>query len=111
MNPRDRRALVLGGGGLGLIALIWVIILPWAAHWSAARDRIDQSRGHLQELREQTERLSAMDRQLEPVIGAGVKKPLANLEATRTQFIKDLMDLHMKAGAPIRSLTPESVHP
>ena len=111
MNSRDRRAVILGGGSLILLAVVWLVILPWWADWSAAREQISESRQQIEDLQEQTGRLIAMDRQLEPVLGTAVKKPLAGIGVTRAQLIKDLMDLHAKAGVQIRSMQPESTRP
>lgn len=111
MNSRDRRAVILGGGSLILLAVTWLIILPWWDDWSEARQQIIASRQGLEELQQQTERVLAMERQLEPVLGAAVKKPLAGAAVSRIQLLKDVMDLHAKAGVQIRGIQPEANRP
>jgi hypothetical protein len=108
MNNRDRRAVILGGSALAMIAAIWLIVLPVCSTWADTRDRADQSRKSLDNIAEQTRRLIAMDRQLEPSLGAAVKKPLVGLSAARTQLVKNLIDLHNNCGAQISSMQPEA---
>ncbi len=111
MTQRDRRAIFLGAGALATIASIWLLIIPWLTSWSATRQRIDHSHEQLQELERQAERLVAVERQLEPVFGASVKRPLNHVSECRTRLIKELIDLYARAGAQIRSVQPESDRP
>jgi hypothetical protein len=103
--------VIVGASVLAGLAATWLVFLPWLDSWSAAHQRIQSSRAGLEQLQEQARRLSASDRQLEPALGAAVRKPLASVDATRTQLIKDLMDLHMKSGAPILNIQPQAVSP
>jgi hypothetical protein len=102
--------MIFGGSALGAIALVWLVLLPWLAHWSATRERIVDSRRRLEMFREQTQRVATLDRELEPVVGAAIKQPLPDLATARTQLIKAVTDLHQNAGAEIKSVQPEAVH-
>src|SRR5437763_4707805 len=110
MTGRDRRAIVFGGSALGAVALVWLVLLPWIAHWSATRERSADSRRRLETFREQTQRVATLDRELEPLVGAAVKRPLPDVSAARTQLIKEVTDLHQNAGAELKSVQPEAVH-
>ncbi len=111
MNQRDRRAIRLGAIALASIAGVWLLILPWWSHWGDQRDRIEHSRQRLEDVQQQTQRLAALDRQLEPILGSAIKKPLVGMEAARTQLIKDVMDLNNRSGSQIRSVQPEGPRP
>jgi hypothetical protein len=111
MTNKDRRAIRLGATALGSIAIVWLVILPWWSHWNDQVAQIDQTRQRLQDFQDQTRRLSNLDRELEPVLGPAVKKPLDDLAAARTQLLKDVMDLNGKSGSQIRSVQPEAPRP
>jgi hypothetical protein len=110
VNARDRRAIFFGGGLLAAIAFVWLVLLPWVDHWSATRGRIVDSRQRLETFREQTQRVATLDRELEPLVGGAIKKPLPDLATARTQLIKDVTELHQNAGAEVHSVQPEAVH-
>jgi len=111
MTSKDLRAIKLGAAALGSVALLWLVVLPMLSNWSDTRDHIERSRQRLEELQDRTRRLTALDRQLEPVLGESVKHPMPGVEAARTQLIKDLMDVHARAGSGIQSLQPQSPRP
>ena len=76
LSARDRRAIILGILGLGIIFAGYFVVIPWLDSWGAARAEIRESQRQLNEIRRDVLRILVLRRQLEQRYGPAINKPL-----------------------------------
>jgi hypothetical protein len=86
LSARDRRAILLGGVGLGVMLMCHQVVLPAWEAWTDARRRTANARDQLAGLHRDLVRVIALRGRLEKQFGACAFKPLPDVEAARVRL-------------------------
>ena len=76
LSTRDRRALILGVLGLGILLAGYYVLMPWLDSWGSARAQISEARSELADVQMRVQRILGLRRRLAKTYGPAVNMPL-----------------------------------
>ena len=109
LNPRDRRALLWGGGLLAAAALYQLALSPVLATWSEARAEGAANLERLTQIEDKLERRTQLHDRLTQRFGPAVVEPLQSLEDVRVSFPKAVQDALGRAGVQPQQVEVQGV--
>ena len=109
LNPRDRRALLWGGGLLAAAALYQLALSPVLATWSEARAEGAANLERLTQIEDKLERRTQLHDRLSQRFGPAVVEPLQSLEDVRVSFPKAVQDALGRAGVQPQQVEVQGV--
>ena len=107
LSKRDRRALLIGVGALGVILVAHFVVLPCVDDWAASRDAAEVARAQLDTLERDVRSLLGQRQRLDRTFGPGANKPLSDLETTRHNLLKATQEVLKKAGVAATDYQPQ----
>lgn len=76
LSTRDRRAIIVGGLGLGIIFAGYFVLMPWFDSWSSARAQVSEARDQLADVQMRVQRILGLRRRLVKTYGPAANMPL-----------------------------------
>ena len=98
LAPRDRRALLLGGGALTAMCAFNFVLMPLLESWSTARQRAADAGGELDRIESRLRRVVGQRKRLARIYGPAVNAPLQDPETAQANLFKAAQDVLKKGG-------------
>jgi hypothetical protein len=111
LSPRDRRAVIFGGVGLGVILLLRLLVIPIWDSWSSARDRGEVYGKELVQLNRSLRRALGQRQRLIRMYGPAVSKPLADEQTARIQLFESAKDVFGSGGMNVKNYQHQRTRP
>ena len=111
LSPRDRRAVLLGGGTILLVVVYLYALSPWLASWSAARADVETAAINRAAADTDRARAAAILRQLGAYYGGGLATPLPPVAEVRVGFVKTVQELLKSNGLESKDLRSQPLQP
>jgi hypothetical protein len=93
LTTRDKRALVLGAGGLVLILIVHFVMIPFADGWTQTRDQIALKQKRVSNLESKISRVVGQRTRLTKAYGPAMKEPLEGEQTARIHLFEAANDL------------------
>ena len=98
LAPRDRRALLLGGGVLTAICALNFVLMPMRDSWSASRQRSVDAEQELDRIASRLRRVVGQRKRLARLYGPAVNAPLQDGETAQANLFKVAQDVLKTCG-------------
>lgn len=111
LSQRDKRTVMLGAAVLAGIVLVRLTFVPWLEGWMDARDRSAAARGELNDLQRHVSKMLGQRGRLEPIYGAGVARPLEDIQTARASLFQAAQDVLKANGFSPSDYAPQPPRP
>ena len=107
LSAKDRRALILGAVGLGVILLVHLTVVPLWDSWSIAREEKSTNRVQLDDLNRKLRRVLGQRQRLVRMYGPAVKQPLTDLQTAKSNLFQAAQDVLKSSGIKMTDYQPQ----
>lgn len=109
LSERDRRAIWIGAGLIGLGLLLRVVVMPVVAHWRELRSSAYEGAARVAAIEQKLNRRDALVDRQRARFGPGVDKPLQPVEQVQISFPQSVQKALGKGGLGVSSVEPQGV--
>lgn len=110
LTDRDRRAITLGGIGLGALLVIFLVVL-FVDSWTAARQEVSNHHEQLERTNRKLQRFLSQRSRLTKRFGVNITKPLSDISAAKVNLFDAAQEVFKASGIKITVYRPQRSRP